>query len=61
LNNTFIENERQYFKNAQKQFGQSLEEETAIGFNYDRFANTQEEPEYVASEILNKSGVEKLI
>ncbi|MFZ4057277.1 MAG: hypothetical protein ACOYKE_04030 [Ferruginibacter sp.] len=54
LGNAFIENERQYFKNAQKQFDQSPEEEIAIGFDYDRFTNTQEEPQYVVPEILNK-------
>jgi len=55
LGEAFIENERKFLKQCQQSFNKYPEEEMPIGFDYDRFTDTQEDAKYTLSEtILNK-------
>ena len=50
----FIANERKHFKKAEKDFKSNPEEEIPMGFDYDRFTNSQEEPKWFVGELLKK-------
>jgi hypothetical protein len=52
---TFIKNERQHFKWADSMFAKNPEDEITSGFDYDRFTQTQEEPQYFLDELLKKN------
>ncbi len=55
LGETFIVNERKFLKDCQLSFNKNPTEEMPIGFDYDRFTDTQEDAKYTLSEtILNK-------
>lgn len=46
LHPSFYTTEREWFKQLQKGFDQNPKEEIAIGFDYDRFTNSQDEPQW---------------
>jgi hypothetical protein len=45
LGNEFINNERKFFRQCDSAFRAEPEEEMPYGFDYDRFTNSQEEPQ----------------
>jgi len=54
LGEAFIENEKKFFKNAEKEFIKDPEDEIAPGFDYDRFTGSQEDPKYTVDILLDK-------
>ena len=55
LGQAFIINERKFLKQCQQNFNKYPEEEMPMGFDYDRFTDTQEDAKYTLDEyILNK-------
>jgi hypothetical protein len=55
LGKAFIEYERAFFKHAEQSFKDNPEEEMPVGFDYDRFTNSQEEPSLFWKELTKKS------
>jgi hypothetical protein len=54
IGETFIENERMFFMTAEEGFNQNPDEEMPIGFDGDRFTNTQEEPKFFWNILIKK-------
>ncbi len=55
LGEAFIDNERKFLKQCQQSFNKYPEDEMPIGFDYDRFTDTQEDAKYTLSgTVLNK-------
>jgi len=50
----FIVQERKHFRWADSMFKKEPDGEIPAGFDYDRFTNSQEEPEYLLKELKNK-------
>jgi hypothetical protein len=57
LGETFIENERKFFKESEKYFNENPEEEMPVGFDYDRIIGGQDTPVWM----LPKKPLEKNI
>lgn len=53
----FIENERRFFQDADEAFKNDPDEEMPAGFDYDRFTNSQEEPQWFWDELIKPSNV----
>ncbi len=51
LGNEYINNERKFFRQCDSAFKAEPEEEIAYGFDYDRFTNSQEEPQWFIEEL----------
>lgn len=54
LGEAFIEQERKHFQWADSMFKVEPDSELPPGFDYDRFTNSQEEPEYLLNELKRK-------
>ena len=52
LGETFISNEKNFFKETQKEFDADPEGEVPAGFDYDRFVGSQEDPKWTVDEII---------
>jgi len=57
----FVENEKAFLQRVEKNFKEDPEEEMPVGFDYDRFTNSQEEPKWFWDELIKKTNVWTII
>ena len=49
---TFIDNEKKFFKKTQEEFDADPEGEVPAGFDYDRFVGSQEDPKWTIDQVI---------